>query len=435
MNHGRIAIVAATSWISRLVTSGIGLISTPVLITALGEDAFAAWAILAGLAPWLGLSQMGLGAALQNAISHRIAREKRYPDLIRRGFLFALAPGAVMAALLLAFNDQWSHALFAKFADLPTSSLVLAFSIGTGGFLAQAIFGLTSNVWFAENRGYLANLVPAASSIIALSGFVAGKGFFPPESLLPFACACYFLPSAIISAAAYFTRLTKAIGTADADPTPYDHLVRQGTRHWIFALLANGVLSIDYLVISQTLFPGEIVTYTVTSKVFGIIFFIFNGVLLAIAPSITRAAARNDWKPAYRLLGFNMIFGIGIVSLSTIVFATFRGEIFALLAPGTAAMPALAFILAFFVYLVLRIWTDSFACVLTSQNILQPLYYSVPFQAIVSLGLQLLLVPPFRETGVIVALTLSFLMTTAWSLPYAVITRARKNQDSPGAEK
>ncbi len=433
MNRSRIALVASSSWIARIVTSSVALVSTPILISSLGEEGYAAWAVLAGLAPWIGLVQFGFGAALQNAVAYRIAHGAEYSFLVRRGFLAALLPAVVATVGLVVFAAPLAEALLGKFTQSSRETLTAAFLITSLGFIAQSVFGLISGVWFAENRGYYANVLPAVATTSGLVAYVLSHEAVPDTARLPLACGCFFVPLGVLFCVGYCARLFRrrpARAAVDGGESAYDHLVRQGLKHWGFAAMANAVLSIDYLVISQSLAANEIITYSVTAKIFTLVFFVFNAVLLAIAPSITQAAARNEWTGAFRLLRLNVAFGIVVVVVATVVLLGYSAAIFDILAPGTNAHPGTAFVISYAAYLLLRIWTDTFACVLTSQNVLTPLYVAVPFQAAISLGLQLVLVPIYREMGVTLALTASFLLTTAWFLPHSVFARIRKTRDT-----
>lgn len=71
----------------------------------------------------------------------------------------------------------------------------------------------------------------------------------------------------------------------------------------------------------------------------------------------------------------------------------------------------------FLVYMVLRVWSDTFAMVLLSFNKTGVLNRYIPFQAAVSIVAQIWLGKVFGSTGIIFGLIVSFIATAAWILP------------------
>jgi len=61
--------VAAVSWTCKIITASIQVISIRLLITNLGAEQYAGYAILTSLISWFSLFEFGLSPSLQNFIS------------------------------------------------------------------------------------------------------------------------------------------------------------------------------------------------------------------------------------------------------------------------------------------------------------------------------------------------------------------------------
>jgi hypothetical protein len=103
-------------------------------------------------------------------------------------------------------------------------------------------------------------------------------------------------------------------------------------------------------------------------------------------------------------------------------------KFFLLLAPTQALEAPSALLLLAGGYQVLRVWTDTFAMMLQSMSLLRPFWLLVPLQAIASVMLQIWLVPQFGLYGTFIGLTLSFLLTVSWGLPYFLLRHVRPSE-------
>ena len=59
-------LVAASTWLSRILTTAISLVSIRILIDTLGVEHYAAYAVLMGTVSWFMLADFGTGQSQQN---------------------------------------------------------------------------------------------------------------------------------------------------------------------------------------------------------------------------------------------------------------------------------------------------------------------------------------------------------------------------------
>jgi len=197
-------------------------------------------------------------------------------------------------------------------------------------------------------------------------------------------------------------------------------VLKRGVRFWLFALMAAGVLQVDYIVMSQFLDSHLITAYSISTKVFGFGFFIYSAILLALWPVLAEHIVRREWDVVKGYLRKYLIFGIAFMIVFTALLMWFMPLAVRILAPKENIVIPAGFILLLGTYQVLRVWADTFSMVLLCMNDLIPLWILVPVQAFISLGLQWVLAPRFGIYGVVWGLSGSFLSTVTWGLPLAV---------------
>src|SRR5882762_8031769 len=61
--------VAATNWLSRLISMAIQLVTVPLLTRSMGYGDYAAYVVTISLMNWFVLADFGMGSALQNLVT------------------------------------------------------------------------------------------------------------------------------------------------------------------------------------------------------------------------------------------------------------------------------------------------------------------------------------------------------------------------------
>nr|WP_143552015.1 MATE family efflux transporter [Salmonella enterica] len=89
----------------------------------------------------------------------------------------------------------------------------------------------------------------------------------------------------------------------------YIAILRRSSGFFLFTLLSIVVLQTDYMVISQRLTPADIVQYTVTMKIFGLVFFIYTAILQALWPICAELRVKQQWKKLNKMIGVNILLG------------------------------------------------------------------------------------------------------------------------------
>jgi O-antigen/teichoic acid export membrane protein len=424
MRHFHVAphvLVAASGWASRVVTAIVQLVAVRILLQNLGLDGYAVFALLTGLQGWFLLADFGFGVSVQNHVSEVRAAEAPSAPVLLAGRMIALALLVPTIAVLYVAAPWIAATLLRPFpflgqaakADLIFLSGALSIGFGIGSIVYK--------VWYAEQRGYLANMLPAAASLLGLAG-VWSVGWLPTEFRLTASLAAFVGPTALLPLVVLSRQACKGLNKAALNrPTRallFD-LSRRAAAFWAFAVMAAITLQVDYIVLSQFLGPADIALYTLTTKVYGLSFFFYSVLLVALWPVFAELLARRQVDEARAQVNRYICLGIGYMVVCTFAMLWLMPEAVHLLAPGHSLLPSAALILGMGAYYLMRIWCDTFATVLQSMSRLRPFWLLVPAQALLSVGLQWVLAPRFGLLGVVTGLTLSFALTVAWALPVA----------------
>jgi hypothetical protein len=94
-----------------------------------------------------------------------------------------------------------------------------------------------------------------------------------------------------------------------------------------------------------------------------------------------------------------------------------------ILAPRTNLTLPITVIILFGIYAVIRVWTDSYAVALQSQNQLKIFWIYVPIQAILSFFGMYFFSLHYGLNGILTGLILSFVLTASWILPVSYFKR------------
>ncbi len=422
-------LVAGGGWIGRGIQVIAQLLAVRILIEAIGTQGYGVFAVMASLSGWLILSDLCIGISLQNHISTRRATDDPSDDLIFTGAALALLTTTVAGALLIVLAPWLSRLLLGEFSFLSVAERTLVFCAMVLPGVGTALGTVVYRVWFAQHRGYLSNLVPAAGTVFGTAAVwliarFAGAIDFPIATSV----LVYYLPIALLPVGALGFTIYRVGKHHRFRRDLVRPIMSRALKFWFSSLLATAILGVDYIVMTRTLSVQEIVIYSVATKLFLLIFFVYNALLQALWPVCTEAIAKHDWNTVnalakkYTLIGmvFTLIAGIGV--------AITNHWIVRILAPGLDMPLPLPLIVMLTLYTMMRVWNDMFGMILQSMNDLIVLWLVAPIQAVLSITLQALGAYWFGLPGLVAGLTACFLLTSAWVTPVRVWRHARRDQ-------
>lgn len=419
-------LVAGAAWASRVVTALVLLASVRILMDSLGLENYAVFALLTGLTGWFMLADMGIGVSVQNHISESRARNQAYDDLISASGLLAVLLLFVTVIALYFISPYVAPLLLKNFPFLSEVEKTKLFFLTGALSIGMGVGGIVYKVWYAEQRGYLSNIVPAVAALVGFVGLLLVR-HTPIEDRLYLNLAAFIAPTAVLPLGALLVQqlrvrwLRRGLDHSGMKlPGTIHRLMNRGLHFWFFAIMAAVVLQIDYIVMSQFLAAHDIAAYYISTKVFGLAFFVYSAILFALWPIFAEAIAKREWGLVQRYLKKYLAFGLIFMFVCTVLLIWLMPMAVGILAPKENIIIPLGFILLLGAYQIIRVWTDTFAMVLQSTSNLKPFWIFVPIQAILSIVLQWVLVPIYGLYGVILGLIASFVFTVTWALPLTV---------------
>jgi len=411
--------VAAAGWLARAITAVTQLLSLRLLLDYLGVDGYAAYSVLVSATAWFLLADMGVGSALQNQISIQRANGNGWRQQYLYALKIATAAGLAIALISVIFSSEIESKLLSNITsdNNIVSGLIFAIVAITGVF--QAIGSIQYRIWYGVHKGYYANVMPAFASIISLAGLYAASTLeFGDFNKIIVAVSIYAIPQALVPLVAlYICQNAGDAGDGEVEVIDKMGFAKKSLGFFYFGLMASATLQIEYFVMSQTTSPDEIAQYAIVAKLFGLVFFVYNAILLAGWPICSEALAKRDYQ---KVIGFTkrlLPIGFAILTASAIFFALIKNDISRLLSPNSPVIITNSAIVAAGLYFLVRIWTDTFAMLLQSEGNLKVFFYAVPLQAALTITFQNILTPEYGAVGVFFALTISFLLSVSWMLP------------------
>jgi O-antigen/teichoic acid export membrane protein len=429
--------VAASAWGSRIITALVMLASVRILLDSLGLENYAVFVLLTGLTGWFMLADMGIGVSVQNHISEARARDQPYDNLILGGGLLAVLLMLVTLCALYCISPYVAPMLLKNFPFLSEAEKTELFFSTSAISIGMGIGGIVYRIWYGEHKGYLSNIVPSIAAIIGLVGLLLVRQTSIEDRLF-LSLIAFTAPLAVLPIGGFLVQLFKLImsrsvlGHSGANlPGTIRRLIQRGFKFWLFAVMAAGVLQIDYIVMSQFLVAHDIAAYYITTKIFGLFFFVYSSTLHALWPVFAESIAKCDWGLVRRYCKKYIALGLVFMFVSTVSLIWLMPVAVGMIAPKESIVIPLGFILLLGVYHMIRVWTDTFAVILLSINNLNPFFIYTPIQAILCIVLQWILVPVYGLYGVVLGLIGSFVLTVIWAIPMAVQKNYKLHQQLP----
>ncbi|MDA8115973.1 MAG: MATE family efflux transporter [Actinomycetota bacterium] len=408
-------MVTGSAWAARLLQVVVQLASVPLLVSYLGVKQYAVVAIVQSLAAWFLLTDLGIGASVQNLLSEARAKGKE------SGHILA-STGLLVCVLLFVFLAGLA------FAAVPAQSLLLRRLVGptlaTAGpilvaagvaYLLSALGGVAYRVFYGEQRGYWAHAYQSVGSLLTLVWILALQG--GPEStrrLLPAILAVAVPPALVALIASGHAFLSKLAAPQWA---VIREILKRARGFGSFSFLAAFVIHMDYVIMSQTLGAREVVEYNILNRVFMLAFFLYNSALMALWPTCAELLAKGAVAGTDRRIRRYLMLGGLLVVGTTVCVYVLKPVIAKVLAPGAGLNLPASSIVLFGAYLLVRVWSDTFGMVLQSANRIRPLLWMVAAQGVLSVSLQYELSRSIGLNGILIGLIVAFMATSVWLAP------------------
>jgi len=396
-------------WVARGTVILLSFINTRLLIDAVGADGLAAYTIIISIAPWLALLNLGLPITIQNSISQSRGSESNY-ILVRDhsyGTMIVLALLLLPVCLLFALL---THKFLLSNYQFVSIEAVMAthffiYIVGVSQLLVQ--------IMHAEHESFLPNIYPAFAPIGTTVTLALARHY----ELGEFNTIIIIVAISNLIMPIHAAYSKKIFSKARFDLKISLNQIASSKHQMIFATLAAATLAVDYVVMSRILSSVEVVEYNLASRFF-MTLIVVHGVILATNWTPIADLMHSGRKAeARKRLALVQRQGLLIVFFAGLLFLAFIDPVVQLLTGGVITSIPMGLCISFWIYVLLRVWTDTFAMAIQGYGMVSEINKFLPIQALISVISQYLLGLNFGATGIVVGLILSFALTAAWIVP------------------
>lgn len=396
-------------WLTKGIGVFLSLLNARLLIDLVGAEGFTVNAIMLSLMTWFALLNLGLPIRVQNMISKSRAEAVSYEALKNTACSLSLVLLLVFTPVVLLVGGAVKYWFLAEY------SLV---SIATVFFMCYAIFlsglgMLFTRILYAEHRSVYANLYPLLNTLGTSLGLLLLRKLGIVECNIVLMVT--FLPYFIVFAMMALHVKALRVSVLDREIA---YAIWAGSKSiLLFATLSASTLAVDYLVMSRLLTAQDIARYNLTNRLFMTILMSYEIILAAMWPIISELLHSHAFEAAKTRILKTLQYGgmLGLLCGGAIMLT--MDWIVDLLSKGRIGTIPLALSFGWFLYIMIRIWSDTFAMGLLSVGHSGKMNRYLPIQAGISIMAQFAFAQFYGAAGVVMGMTLSFLLTSAWILP------------------
>lgn len=398
-------------WGCRGIVILLTFLNTRLLLDVLGDQGFAAQSILVSMTSWFALFNLGLPMTVQNKISELRGSNKDRDAYIKDSL------NVLIFQVVLTIPLFFIAALFVKsqllndFHFVDVSAVIIyclsLFFLGQGQLCYQILY--------AENLAVYPNSYPAVVAVCnTLSlfwiNYIGDKDFYTVVGLL--ACGNVI---AVLHALLKCFKLCKF--KVEFNIGKVVKSFSKSYQNWIFSIFSAMTLAVDYIAMSQVLVAKDIVAYNLTSRLFGLVLILYGVVLSTNWSPLSELTQSGRYIDARRAVHSLLRGGVLLAFIFGIAIVFFGNEFIKLWIGAVPDGVGLNLYFICFLYILIRIWTDTFSVALLGCGRVKLLNYYIPVQALLSFSLQCVFGKMFGVIGIYCGLIVSFLMTAFWILP------------------
>lgn len=396
-------------WTARGVVMLLAFVNTRLLIETVGAEGLAAYVIIISLTPWLALLNLGLPITIQNTISVARRGEGACVAIRNQSFGTMIVQALILFPITLIIAWITHQFLLVKYPFVSMGAVV-----GVHMFIyITGICQLLSHVMYAEHEALWPNIYPAFAPVwttatLAIALYCNIEKF--DLVILIVAASNILMP---IHAARRLKIFSKAIINIQA----IREQLSNSKHQMIFATMSAATLSIDYVIMSRILTHIDIIEYNLTSRIFLTLTVVYGVVLATNWTPIADLMHSGKKLEARQRVERVLKKGLLIAFCSGFLIMVAIDDLAKLLSGGTIKTVPIGLGIGFWIYVLLRVWTDTFAMAVQGYGLVSEINKFIPLQALISIISQYFLGSQFGPTGIIFGLIISFILTASWIIP------------------
>ncbi|MEK7481653.1 MAG: oligosaccharide flippase family protein [Patescibacteria group bacterium] len=424
MSHLRtIGLGAITGTVSSVVSLGAGIITVPLLVRALGTDAYGLLGVVSSVVGFVGMADLGLASTLMNAMSYAKAREdySAVKGLYSGGLLVytPLMLALFGVAALVVYAPWFSLAKLLSIPPALEGAAELTVLVMLGYTMLNAFLGgVVKAVYHGMNDVAVYNTIQTAYNVVFALVFIAyllwGDVTLFGVAFVQGAGAVVRLVIQHVIAKRRYPWLSFVMSTKSV------HAVRPLLQYSAVLFLSTASTIIlersDNIVIAHFAGLAAVAVYSLAYKLFALPSAMLP-IVTASAPTVAMLYEKKDWGALGRfyrqILRANMVVKFTVFSF----LAVFAREIITAWV-GRDLFAGYAVVLAIWGAFMLFVWNGSHALFFWAMQDFIPGLKANVAAIIINLALSILLVQKIGIAGVAIGTFVSFLVVNAWYLPW-----------------
>jgi O-antigen/teichoic acid export membrane protein len=400
----------ATSLAARALGIGCQLLQVPIVMRALGAEAFGLWMTLTSVGAMITFADFGVGQGAQNKLAEAFAagRTGRARELWDSSLVFFSALG-LLFALLIAGVLPWLD--FTRLLDLTNPTVQREASVAVAVMLAifclNFPLGLAQRLANSRQKGWMHNIALALGSIGGLAGTILAIQL---AWSLPAVIAVAQLPLLLANAALLARQLVE-LGWTDVLALRW----RWRTTRELFALGAHfGMqqmqltlfMAAPQVIISMTLGAAAVTPYNLAQRLFNLFGVVQNAFMLPLWPAYSDAKTKGDFRWIRRTLVASLGATLACTLLPMTLGAAFAQPILAAWVGRAAELPSTALIWLMCAWNALVFIAQPFGYMLAGLSEVKRLTHYAIVSSILSIVLMSMLVRRHAAEGVVAGMAI-----------------------------
>ena len=359
----------------RVASMGVLLLTTPILVRALGDDVFGIFVTITALTAYLAMSDLGIGAGLLTVLGAAAGKGDRreMSSLVTSAGWILLASAALIAVLGLAISVAIDVPRLLGAPTGQSAEALAAFRIFVLGFAVGVPLSLGARVQSSLQQGAEAVTWLSLSSSLsaaAAAGVAWTTGELVPTMLASVGVLC-------------LVGLVQSARVLRQHPwiLAYGIRFRLGNAHgllassgWLFALQLAAVVAFqtDLLIVAAVLGSDQAAVFNGTLRAFGVVSLITTALASQFWPATAEAMAVDDHQWV-RSTHHRLAWQLPALAAAAALFLVVFGRQLIGLWLGESLVPPLSLLLVFALWATYSSFVLPYSQVLNGAGVLRPL--------------------------------------------------------------
>lgn len=377
----------------RLVNMGVLLVTTPILVRALGDDVFGIFVTITALTAYLAMSDLGIGAGLLTVLGAASGKgdRRQMSRLVTSAGWILLVSGALVAMLGLAISVAIDVPRLLGAPAAQSAEALAAFQIFVVGFAVGIPLSLGARVQSSLQQGaeavaWLSLNTSLSAAAAAGTAWATGSLVLTMLTSVGVLCLVGLLQSARVLRQHPWIL---AYGISFRRRNAHGLLLSSG---WLFALQFAAVVAFqtDLLIVAAVLGSDQAAIFHGALRAFAIVSLVTTALAAQFWPATAEAIAVDDqqWvRSTHRRLTWQLPVLAAAAGLFFVVF----GRHFIGLWLGESLVPPLSLLLALALWTTYNSFVLPYSQALNGAGILRPLAILSILMAIFNLLISLAL--------------------------------------------